>query len=50
MIDPETDKPNVVKLLKPPTPVFEITKSDDPNADAPNQITIKEPELTEEQK
>ena len=48
MIDPETDKPNVIKLLKPPSPVLEVTKSDDP--DAMGQITIKEPELTEEQK
>lgn len=48
IIDPETDKPNVIKLLKPPSPVLEVTKSDDPNA--MGQITVKEPELTEEQK
>ena len=48
IIDQETDKPQVLKLLKPPSPVLEVTKSDDPKAIG--QITVKEPELTDEQK
>ena len=48
IIDQETDKPQVLKLLKPPSPVLEVTKSDDPKAIS--QITVKEPELTDEQK
>ena len=49
IIDQETDKPEVLKLLKPPTPVIELKKSeDDPNIIS--NIEIKEPELTDEQK
>ena len=31
-MDPETEEPQVLKLLKPPTPVLEVTKSEDPDA------------------
>ena len=46
--DENEGKPKVVKFLAPPKPVFEMSKSDDP--DTIGQITIKAPELTDEQK
>ena len=49
IIDQETDKPEVVKLLKPPSPVIQVTKSEE-NPNIISGMEIKEPELTDEQK
>ena len=39
ILDEETEKPKVMKLLKPPMPIFEVKESDDP--DTLGSITIK---------
>ena len=46
-IDPETRKPSVMKMLKPPTPIIETVKSDT-NPDGPPEIRIKQPEISPE--
>ena len=48
ILDEETEKPKVMKLLKPPMPIFEVKESDDP--DTLGSITIKQPEISPEMK
>ena len=48
-MDPETKKPVVIKMLKPPMPTIVMKPSED-NPDGPPEIVIKQPAMTEEEK
>ena len=44
-MDPETKKPVVMKMLKPPMPTITMKPSEE-NPDGPPEIIIKAPEMT----
>lgn len=48
-MDPETKKPVVMKMLKPPMPTFEM-RPDKSNPDGPPEFVIKPPKMTPEEK
>ena len=48
-MDPETKKPVVMKMLRPPMPTIEM-KPSETNPDGPPEIVIKTPEMSPEDK